>query len=170
MVARRLVRLAIIGLCTLALTTPVFAASGPRVSGGGTFEETGQTGQIQTSTFTFNAITQGNGRVAGHLVYHWRAENTTWHVDINCLQVVGNQAALGGTLTKVIGTPSDPNFFEGQEVLFVVQDNGEGGSAPPDSVTNVFYNAPPCDLPGLFPLPPFVTFDFPISGNIQVQP
>lgn len=155
-----------IGLMT---ATPLFAATGPRATGGGTFQESNQdeTAPEQTSTFAFNAITHKNGTVTGHLKYHWRAEGTTWRVDIDCLQVVGNQAALGGTLTDIQGTPSDENFFEGQTVIFFVQDNGQGGAASPDRISDVYYNAPTCDI---LPLPQGPgRFEFPLNGNIQVQ-
>lgn len=129
----------------------------PRASGGGTTVELGE-----KSTFTFNAIQLKDGTVNGHLVYQIRGVDINIHMDIDCLNIIGNQATLSGTVTKVTGTA--PGFiFEGQKGVFKVVDNGEGGDAPPDLISDVFLFANArCSVPFPFPY-------LPVDGNIQVS-
>lgn len=129
----------------------------PESHGGGTTEEGGQ-----KSTFVFNAIQLKDGTVNGHLVYQFRGGDTSFRMDIDCLNIVGNRAVLSGVVTKVSGNPP-PYVFVGAPAVFQVVDNGEGGSAPPDLISDVFYQAPDCRN---YSPQPYL----PISGNIQVQP
>jgi hypothetical protein len=138
-------------------TTPVFAAGNPSATGGGTTVEGGE-----KSTFTFNAIQHKNGTVSGHLVYHFRAADFSFHMDIDCLRIIGNHAVIGGTVTKVTG-PAPPYIFEGAPAVFEVEDNGEGSAAPPDLISDVFFEVPTCQI---FNAQPYL----PIDGNIQVKP
>lgn len=134
------------------------ASSGnPRASGGGTTVELGQ-----KSTFVFNAIQHKDGTVNGHLTYQVRILDIGVHMDIDCLNIIGNQATLSGTITKVTGDA--PSFiFEGQKGVFKVVDNGEGGDSPPDLISDVIlFPAATCNVPGPAPY-------LPIDGNIQVS-
>ena len=134
------------------------ASSGnPRATGGGTTEELGE-----KSTFTFNAIQHKDGTVNGHMVYQFRFADLGIHMEIDCLNIIGNQATLSGTVTQVTGDA--PSFiFVGQKAVFKVQDNGEGGDAPPDLISDVFlFASATCNVP--FPAP-----YLPIDGNIQVS-
>jgi hypothetical protein len=141
------------------MATPASAGGNPSATGGGTAEELDA-----TSTFTFNAVQHKNGTVNGHLVYHFRAFDISIHMDIDCLAVTGNRAVLSGKVTKVSGdTEPFPFIYVGQDGVFQVEDNGEGGGAPPDLFSDVNLD------PGLTcnnSLPePYI----PISGNIQVE-
>ena len=94
----------------------------PSATGGGTTEELGE-----KSTFVFNAVQHKDGTVTGHLVYQFRGADNTIKMDIDCLNIIGTQATMSGTVTKVTGDA--PAFiFEGQKAVFKAQDNGEGAT------------------------------------------
>jgi hypothetical protein len=141
----------------LAISTSAASSGNPRATGGGTTVELGE-----KSTFTFNAIQHNDGTVNGHLVYNLRGSDISIKMDIDCLNIIGNQATLSGTVTQVTGTA--PSFiFEGQKAVFKVEDNGEGGAAPPDLISDLFlFAGATCNVP--FPVP-----YLPIDGNIQVS-
>jgi hypothetical protein len=156
------VRRALWASLVLAVVVPVFAvaaqASGnPSATGGGTTQELGE-----TSTFTFNAVQRPDGSVTGHLVYQFRGADLTIHMDIDCLSISGNIARLSGEVTHVQGDP--PSYiFVGQDAEFTVQDNGEGGQAPPDLFSDVSLFTGASCTDGFAPGP-----YLPTSGNIQV--
>lgn len=114
--------------------------------------------------FSFSARQNADGTVTGHAVIHNPDFDFRSHIDITCLQVVGNRANLGGTVRST----NDP-FFDGQNGFFTVIDNGEPGKGT-DTISLVFFDAqaPPssCQLIG-----PNDFDQMPISnGNIQVRP
>lgn len=150
-------------LITFALPLmPVAAAGNPSANGGGTTFEKTSTGILLRSTFVFNAVKQKNGTVTGHLVYHFRAGNVTIYMDINCLKITGNSAALSGVVTKLTGTPQSFEFV-GQKAVFKVVDNGQGKGASPDLISDVIlYGGANCN--GFAPTP-----HLPISGNITIH-
>ena len=65
------------------------------VNGGGTTVEFGT-----KSTFVFNAI-ETEGGIVGHLVYHLRAYNVSFQMNLDCMEIRGNRATLSGTVTKI---------------------------------------------------------------------
>ena len=84
------------------------------------------------------------------------------HIDVNCLNVIGNYAIVSGVVTR----SNDPTLV-GDEAAFAVQDNGEGAKAPPDLMSIVnFYNVgvgPDCRVLSEYDLVPLE------GGNIQVD-
>jgi hypothetical protein len=149
-------------LALLAPITPASAAGNPSATGGGTTLE-----GDEKSTFVFNAVEQPDGTVEGHLVYHFRALDASFQMDINCLNIVGNRAVISGVVTKVTG-PAPEFLVEGAGGVFQVEDNGEGGDAPPDLISDVFIFPPDIEQENcrsLFPEP-----YLPIDGNVQVNP
>jgi hypothetical protein len=105
------------------------------VTGGGSFEELGS-----TTTYTFNAVQHGNGITNGHLILHFRAAGGSMYVKIDCLRLFGdNKATMSGVITKLYGVTegAPPFIFLGGRVSFTVQDNGEGGSASSDLVSDI---------------------------------
>ena len=152
------VLLAVLLALGLAGALPASAAGNPRATGGGTTEEGGE-----QSTFVFNAVQHKDGTVTGQLVYHLRTADLTIHLDVDCLAIVGNRATTGGETRKVAGnTAAYPYVVVGAPAVFQVEDNGEGGDAPPDRISDLTYVQPGCqDGP-----PP----DLPIAGNIHLAP
>ena len=74
-------------------------------------------------TFSFSAVERNDGSVTGQAQLQARLVDSTSHVEIDCLNVVGNVAIVSGTLDS------------GITGAFAVEDNGEGGNAPPDRIT-----------------------------------
>jgi len=111
-------------------------------------------------TYSFNAIQYPNGRVSGHLTFDSRGKDVILQGDIDCLDINGNEAFIGGIITHV--TPnSDPSFFSlvGQPFALRVANNGRGRF---DLVSDVFA---PLDCSSALFLPLF-----PIeAGNINVN-
>jgi hypothetical protein len=146
-------------LTALMFTTSAAPAGSPRATGGGTTEEDGE-----KSTFVFNAIQNKNGTVNGHLVYTTRYDNIRTKMDIDCLNIVGNNAIMSGVITEVKGDNIPAFIFVGQRAEFQVEDNGEGGDDAPDLISNL--NLGPNASCNLIAPTPYL----PIDGNIQVQP
>lgn len=84
------------------------------------------------------------------------------HIDVDCLVIGGNQAWFSGPAKRwVLGGVEQP---PGLYLVFRVQDNGEGASAPPDLGSPAFSGPPMgCRLRPSFVMTPSA------NGNIQVQ-
>ena len=114
-------------------------------------------------TYSFNAIQNRNGSVSGHLTLDSRGQDVNFQGDVNCLDINGNQAIIGGVITHI--TPnSDPVWFAylGQSFVLRVIDNGEGAHDPIDLVSDV--NIFDCSLGPFLALVPIE------AGNINVNP
>jgi hypothetical protein len=135
-------------------------ANGPQASGHGNLTTGGE-----LRTFSFTAITQSDGSVTGEAELKSRASGTVIHAHLDCLTVVGNQAYIGGIVTKA----TNPAFV-GKPAVFTVIDHGEGASAPPDelSLFVTFVNPPSEDCNG--PTNHSQTMHPIEAGNIQVNP
>jgi hypothetical protein len=152
-----------------ALSTNSSAAFGNTiVSGGGTTEEFGA-----LTTYEFNAVQQGNGKATGHILLKFRAAGGSLWVQVDCLRLFDkNKATLSGVITKVMASPhANPDFppppfiYVGGRVSFTVQDNGEGGAATPDlvsdiGVVNMNVTASCTDEMDTY---------LPLSGNVQIN-
>jgi hypothetical protein len=114
-------------------------------------------------TFSFNAETHSDGTTTGHAELINRFGGNDVHMSIDCLRVIGNVASISGQVTK----SNNPLFLEFSEVVFSVQDNGEGAGSPADVISFAFFDLP---QPGyecrdqLFP-PAFAIE----NGNVQVK-
>ena len=98
-------------------------------SGGGTVEYAGA-----LNTHAFTAQIDADGNVKGQAEFQLRYIDTTIHAEVNCLAVVGNDAWIGGTITR----SSNPAVVGlGLHILFRVQDNGEGDAHPPDMTSQL---------------------------------
>ena len=87
----------------------------------------------------FSAIAMADGSVSGQYNLTFEGSgNARFHAEVTCLRVVGNQAWIGG----VIKSSTNPARV-GREGGFLVEDNGEGGGAPPDRVSLMFVNLDP---------------------------
>ena len=92
---------------------------------------------------------------------HDISAGVTAHIEVNCVNVVGNTATISGIVTR----SSEP-VLEGFEGIFQVVDNGEGkGNVDFMSLANFFAVGTGTDrsVPGEFDLSPVE------QGNIQVR-
>src|SRR6266540_2401140 len=133
-------------------STPVHWASG-----GGTVEYAGA-----LNTHAFIAQIDADGNVKGQAEFQLRYIDTTIHAEVNCLAVVGNEAWIGGTITR----SSNPAAVGlGLDILFRVQDNGEDDAPPADMTSQLMWGAvPPCNT-----TPPLGLIQW-TNGNVQVKP
>ena len=130
-------------------------------------------------TFSFTAVRNADGTVAGQVEVKNRSLDVRAHIDVDCLKFEGgNRAIVSGTITQ----SSNPGLIvPGRIGVFGVEDNGEGEAAPADRITTIpDYAAPKsCDdftfvgssLRDVANLSIVVRTLTPIvNGDIQVQP
>jgi hypothetical protein len=135
-------RMAILGLALAATlaAAPRAAAAHENVTqsatGSGQFELTSDAGVSALRTFAFEANNTSNGSVTGQAQIDNRAVAQRLHIEIDCLNIIGNIAVMSGTLTHATGS----GISVGDAAIFGVQDNGEGAGASPDRVTRAFEN------------------------------
>ena len=164
--------LTILGTLALIAAAPVLA------QGAGVVQSATGSGHMQLSggprTFTFSAVERSDGSVTGQSELHNRSTDAASHVEIDCLNVVGNLAIVSGIITKSPADPGSPGAV-GNVAAFAVEDNGEGASAAPDRITLLFTfipeifppGTPLCALLGPADAAPFL---MPIEeGNVQVR-
>jgi len=114
-------------------------------------------------TYTFSAV-ENNGGVHGSANVHGLFPGISdFKMTIDCILVEGNRATIGGIITEVTDDAglscigccgADYQFFAvGNNVLFAVEDNGEGQNGPRDKVAgNLLIGFPTCALTcDLFP-------------------
>jgi hypothetical protein len=103
-------------------------------TGSGQFEFTSDAGVTALRTFAFEASKSSDGTVTGQAQVKNRATGQTLHIQIDCLNVIGNVAVLSGTATSATGTGNS----DGDAEIFGVEDNDSGAS---DRVTRAFGNS-----------------------------
>jgi hypothetical protein len=114
-------------------------------------------------TFTFNAQTDSSNNSRGQGELFNRSANVRFHMDLNCLNVVGRTATMSGTITS----DNQSGALVGSAVWFQVVDNGEGAGSPPDLISLVYYFV---GEPGVPCTSPLVNASIPIeNGNVQVH-
>ena len=112
--------------------------------------------------YGLHASIDGNGVARGQVQIDFSIPDVTFHMDINCLSVVGTDAFLGGTVTQTHDATQIP---VGTHFFFRVQDNGEGNAAPPDALSFFFFVQDPGICTGNF-----LVDIFPWThGNVQVK-
>jgi hypothetical protein len=105
--------------------------------------------------FTAQPHRNGNlaGTVTGNAEVNFVAPNGgPLHIDVNCLEIVGNDAYISGVLTYTAF-----GLTKGTEMLFGVQDDDSTGKA--DLISNIYYS----------PAPPFTCHTFHAKPQIAVQ-
>ena len=131
----------------------------PSVQGHGRPVMQSATGGGSTVNFSFGFTAQPhrNGNVAGTVtgnaqVVFLDTNAGPLHIDVNCLEVVGNDAYMSGTLAYAAF-----GLTKGTEMLFGVQD--DDSSAKADLISDIFYS----------PAPPFTCHTFHAKPHYAVQ-
>ena len=132
------------------------AGSVHRASGGGAVAYGGT-----LNSHAFTAQIDANGEVKGQAEFQLRYIDTTVHAEIDCLAVVGNEAWIGGTVTR---SSNPAQVGPGLQILFRVQDNGEGFANPPDMTSQLIWGA----VPSCNTTPALGVIEW-TKGNVQVK-
>jgi hypothetical protein len=129
---RRMSLLVVVVVAAMALPEPAAggAANVQSVTGSGHFAFTSDAGVTALRTFALEARRSSDGTVTGQAQVKNRATGQTVHVEIDCLNVIGDIAVLSGTATSARG----PENADGDAEIFGVEDNPGG----PDRVTRLF--------------------------------
>ena len=149
-------RLAAIAAIALASAATAAAAVGASASGSGTvfFGNT-------VEHIAFSAQQVSGFAATGEATIHDVTAGVRVHVDVDCLNVIGNYAIVSGVVTQT----SDPTAVpEGTQAIFAVVDNGNG-HGDFASIAN-FYPVgigPDCSVPSEFDL-------VRVHGNFTVRP
>jgi hypothetical protein len=88
-------------------------------------------------TFAFEATKASDGSVTGEAQINNRSVPGRLHIQIDCLNVIGNIAVVSGTITS----STEAGVPAGASSIFGVQDNGEGAGGAPDRITQQFANS-----------------------------
>jgi hypothetical protein len=151
------VRVGLFALTIVALSfvPGVSVAQSPSATGSGHFLVDGQ-----LRTFSFSAIQQPNGKVAGQAELHSRASGAVFHMAIDCLRFIGENAVfVSGIITN-----SNMSTLVGHTGTFLAQDNGEGKNSSPDQLSGLAVDAGDCNSDLALGTTPID------HGNIQVRP
>lgn len=142
------------------------AATGGRASG--YFELAAPFSVIQSEQYSFVALSTGSfpdakGQLEGKITSG--LGSTDIHVDVDCLAISGNQAWAGGVVTKLVtnGVPRPT----GDNVLWLVQDNGDGKNSPPDLGSLIYIAFPQACQFRFDDLPVTPTANIQVSQNAQ---
>jgi hypothetical protein len=131
----------------------------------GAAAEHAATGGGSTIFFHFGFTAQSHrngsnaGSVAGNAEIVFVAPNRgPLHIDVNCLEIVGNNAYMSGTLAK-----SAFGQAKGTEMLFGVQDNDSSSKA--DLISDIFFTPAPAFTCHTFHAKPH----YAVQGHIEIH-
>ena len=113
---------------------------------------------------SFSAVQRADGTASGNAEVHDISAGVNAHIEVDCLNVIGNVATISGIVTRSSDPTRVPEGFEG---IFQVVDNGEGNDSAPDFMSQANFFAvgtgTDCHVPGEFDLVPVQ------HGNVQVE-
>lgn len=115
----------------------------------------------EDANFSLVAIEHGDGSVSGQWSDQFGNPEGGIHVDVDCVNVIGNQAWISGVVTSGTYLGSD---VTGSPVITQVADNGTNANDPPDEISYSFIgDATSCLAAPSLPL-------FPITnGQVKVR-
>jgi hypothetical protein len=120
-------------------------------------------GSAQFFHFGFTAQLHRNGNVAGSVtgnaqVVYVAPNGGPLHIDVNCLEIVGNDAYVSGVLAK-----SAFGIAKGAEMFFGVQDDDSASKA--DLISDIFFLPAPTLTCHTFHAKPH----YGVQGNIEIH-
>jgi hypothetical protein len=90
-------------------------------------------------TVSLGAVRHADGSVTGFARIDISAIDTSFVMDVNCLEVAGNVGKISGEVTQ-----SNLPSLIGANVVFHVEDTGETPADPPDRVSAGFITSATC--------------------------
>ena len=99
----------------------------------------------------------------GHVTLYFGSVGFRTKGDVNCLNVVGNRAAVSGTLNETL--PGFPSFTD---FILLLEDNGSGRKDPPDRFVQIISNGPSDNECGLTEFDAFALSPV-VQGNIELK-
>jgi hypothetical protein len=122
-------------------------------------------GTLVIDKYEFAAIRKPDGRVLGEFNLHGRNAGNRFKVrgDVECLNVSGNRARVGGVVRHSDFPEGIP---VGTQLTWSVTDNGEGRNDSPDTASQLLGNDAAAYCAAGLPYPEFPSE----RGNIQVRP
>jgi hypothetical protein len=148
----------------LLLATPQGAAElSLRANAAGSAHSATGGGSTIQFHFGFTAQSHRNGNVAGTVtgnaeVVYLAPNPGPLHIDVNCIEIVGNNAYMSGLLTK-----SAFGLAKGTEMLFGVQD--DDSAAGRDLISNIYFSPAPAYTCHTYHAKPLFT----VQGNIEIH-
>lgn len=160
-------KLMLLGIAAAAIFALTPAVSTLHAQGNGIVALANGSGQVtlgpELRTFSFSAQKDSSNVSKGQAELFSRSANVRFHIEINCLNVVGSTATMSGKITQ----DNKDGAFVGNDVWFRVVDNGHGPSSPPDLISLVYYFI---GGPGVPCTSPLAAANIPIEGgNITVH-
>ena len=147
--------LCVIIACEQPAPTSLRPGSAPELAavgrGGRVVSGAGQyTGFFGTTKVAAHAVRHADGTVTGQYEQRNLASGFMMHGSLDCASGSGNRVYLSGTITNV-QKPGTLDIPEGAGFMVVIEDHGEGASAPPDRVSPFIYGVPSqsCTDPGI---------------------
>jgi hypothetical protein len=126
-----------LAVAAIGMSSAVAGTGGRSATGSGQFEFTSTAGVTALRTFAFEARGSGDGPAVGQAQVDNRAVDQRFHIQIDCLNMIGDIAVMSGTVTSAAGE----GVSVGDAAIFAAQDNGEGSNAAPDRATRGFLNS-----------------------------
>ena len=164
-------KMMILGIAVVAVLVVALApvVSTVQAQGAGIVASATGSGQFTSGgewrTFSFTAQKDSSNNSSGQAELFSRAANLRVHMDIDCLNVVGNTATMSGTVSR----DNANGAYVGDPIWFRVVDNGSGANSSPDLISRVafFVSGPgvPCTDPSTV-----IPANIPIeAGNVTVH-
>lgn len=141
-------KMMILGIAVVAVLVVALApvVSTVQAQGNGIVASANGAGQFTSGgewrTFSFTARTDSSNNSSGQAQLDSRAANLRVHMEIDCLDVVGNTATMSGTVT-LVNQDNLGGVTLGDAIWFRVVDNGSGANSPTDLISRVAFFAGP---------------------------
>jgi hypothetical protein len=139
----------------------------PAVTGAGHLERDLGNGP-ELTTFSYSAVAHADGSASGAFQYHFRANDLKVHGVVTCVTTRGNEAWIGGVITRLTSTDPADQELVGTDIWWRVVD----GDDVPDQTTSLLFKFPgdPTTAQSWCDDQPARGLTRPIqSGNIQVR-
>jgi hypothetical protein len=153
----RIVGVLVALLATVTIGSTARTATNPSATGSGQIAV-----KAAVHTFSFNAQIQPDGLETGQAEYRERDSGLQLHINIDCVNISGNRAILGGIITQ----STDERMLNDQFFISVT-DNGEGMNDKPDMMSFLHLDEPAACVTCRSKIS---LSEFPIiRGNIQIR-